>query len=361
MWLLRTHTTTTLEGRSRATRTPLALVLLLLAGLTSANAAPFAWVRALASGTSTEHVYRIDLATHAVTELPPSTNGVENALAVHPNQDLVYTEISIDDLPEDFHWIRVINGATGEDVTSIEMTGYVRALAVNRAGTRLYAGKRQGKIAVIDTTNNSVITHDVLVPMSLGFAIGGLAVLPNNSKVYASVSDLDVVGVVNAATNTVTKRVTVGGGPLGVAATPDSSKVFVAVQDHLVKVISTATDSVTGTINFATDQTPRWVTVNPAGTRAFVQVDKLGADDLVEINVATNAVVRTTAIPEPAFPGLSQGIAMNADGTRVYWVGGDGVVVIDAATHGVITTVPLTFPSARGDQFIKPPCAGCCS
>jgi DNA-binding beta-propeller fold protein YncE len=45
-------------------------------------------------------------------------------------------------------------------------------------------------------------------------------------------------------TNAVTATISVGNGPVGVAFTPDGSKVYVANQyDHTVSVIATATNT----------------------------------------------------------------------------------------------------------------------
>jgi YVTN family beta-propeller protein len=58
-----------------------------------------------------------------------------------------------------------------------------------------------------------------------------------------------MVSVIATATNTVTAKIPVGHGPLGVAFTPDGSKAYVANEfDGNVSVIATASHTVVGKI-----------------------------------------------------------------------------------------------------------------
>ena len=56
------------------------------------------------------------------------------------------------------------------------------------------------------------------------------------------------MSVIATATNTVIATIPVGAEPLGVAVTPDGSKVYVANSHNSVSVIDTATNTVTATI-----------------------------------------------------------------------------------------------------------------
>ena len=57
---------------------------------------------------------------------------------------------------------------------------------------------------------------------------------------------LDTVSVIDTATNTVTATDPRRQAPVGVAVTPDGSKVYVANGDNTVSVIDTATNTVIG-------------------------------------------------------------------------------------------------------------------
>jgi YVTN family beta-propeller protein len=99
-------------------------------------------------------------------------------------------------------------------------------------------------VSVIDTaTNNVTSTVDV------GSAPRGVAVNPDGTKVYVANLYTGAVFVIDTATNTVTD-VGVGNGPYGVAVSPDGTKVYVANEgSNNVSVIDTATNKVTATVN----------------------------------------------------------------------------------------------------------------
>src|SRR6266404_2960716 len=77
-----------------------------------------------------------------------------------------------------------------------------------------------------------------LIGAPLGFAQN--AYITNNASA--------TVSVIDTATNTVTATIHVGSNPLGVAVSPDGSKVYVTNNnDGSVSVIDTATNAVTAT------------------------------------------------------------------------------------------------------------------
>jgi YVTN family beta-propeller protein len=84
----------------------------------------------------------------------------------------------------------------------------------------------------------------------------GIAVTPDGSKIYVANSALfenstlnGSLSVINTTINIVTDTVPVGMNPHGVAITPDGSKVYVAnAYDGTVSVINTTTDKVTTSI-----------------------------------------------------------------------------------------------------------------
>ena len=95
---------------------------------------------------------------------------------------------------------------------------------------------------MIATATNTVVGS----PISVGKALG-VAVTPDGSKVYVTNNGDGTVSVIATATNTVVgSPITVGNNPFGVAVTPDGSKVYVANVGGGVSVIATATNTVIG-------------------------------------------------------------------------------------------------------------------
>jgi YVTN family beta-propeller protein len=94
----------------------------------------------------------------------------------------------------------------------------------------------------------------------------GVAVSPDGSKVYIT-NQVDTaastVSVIDTATNTATATIPVGQEAAGIAVTPDGSKVYsVNARDNNVSVIATATNTVTDTIP---------VGLNPVAFGLFIQ------------------------------------------------------------------------------------------
>jgi len=102
-------------------------------------------------------------------------------------------------------------------------------------------------VSVIDTKTNKVTAT---IPVGAGPL--GVAVSPDGSKVYVTSFNLNNVSVIAAASNTVIATITVGDEPAGVAVSPDDSKVYVAnfsfSNAGTVSAIDTATNTVTATI-----------------------------------------------------------------------------------------------------------------
>src|SRR5438270_563861 len=101
--------------------------------------------------------------------------------------------------------------------------GSAQALAQNAYITNSGAGT----VSVIDTTTNTVIGSAIPV----GSTPVGVAITPDGSKVYVTNLNDKTVSVIATATDTVIgSPIPVGNQPFGAAVTPDGSKVYVANQ-----------------------------------------------------------------------------------------------------------------------------------
>jgi len=110
----------------------------------------------------------------------------------------------------------------------------------------------------------------------------------------------------------------VGLNPAGIALTPDNHYAYVANNNNdgipggdTVSVIDLATNTVIKTISDASFNQPYTVTINAAGTRAYV-TNSAGATITI-IDIATNTVVGTIG----GFDGPS-GMVITPDGTTAY-------------------------------------------
>jgi YVTN family beta-propeller protein len=184
----------------------------------------------------------IDTATNTVIATIPVGDQhtlQPGGMAVAPDGSKVY--VGVDDNSSGS--LSVIDTATNAVSATIPLgSSTVAGVAVAPDGSKVYAASG-GAIFVIDTATNTV---SATIPV-IGFK---LVATPDGSKVYVTNgSPSNTVSVINTATNTVSTTIPVGLLPVGVAVTPDSSKVYVGnLLSDSVSVINTATNTVSATI-----------------------------------------------------------------------------------------------------------------
>jgi YVTN family beta-propeller protein len=166
------------------------------------------------------------------------------------------------------------------------------------------------------------------------FALAGVLGSPQGlaQNAYIPSADRDNVSVIDTETNTVIATIPVGTFPMGVAVSPDGSKVYVtntASASNNVSVIDTAKNRVTATIPVG--QFPLGVAVTPDGARH--QPPHLRADRRDE---------------EPWRAGAGANKVYVANG------GSNNVSVIDAATNTVIATIPASHGGTRSPEHLVP-------
>jgi YVTN family beta-propeller protein len=128
--------------------------------------------------------------------------------------------------------VSVIDTMTNTVIATIPVGTFPWGVAVSPDNSKVYVSNLQstaipGTVSVIDTATNTVTAT---IPM--GVYPEGMVVTPDGSRVYVSQNTRPgTVSVIDTATNTVTASIPVGSAPIGVAVTPDGSKVYVANAD----------------------------------------------------------------------------------------------------------------------------------
>ena len=244
--------------------------------------------------------------------------------------------------------LRSILPARPVAVLTATLAGLVAAGAAQSQSAYI-TNARPGTVSVIDTRTNDLVGS----PIAVGRQPIGVAVTPDGSKVYVANADSDTVSVIATATNAVIGLpIAVGDRPSGVAVTPDGSTVYVTNDlSDTVSVIATATDTTVDTdpaqagVNPITvGSRPSGVAVTPNGRRVYVT--NSGANTVAVIDAATNALVDTdpdAAGVNPIQVGIDpNGVAVTPDGQRVYVAnaGSDTVSVIATATNSLVDTDP---------------------
>lgn len=193
------------------------------------------------------------------------------------------------------------------------------------------------------TLSDSDVTSrlDLATNEAINIAVGdrplGVTASPDGSRVYVANFRSSNVSVIDTATDTVVAIIPVAGpDPLGMAITADGSRLYVANSGGTtVSVVDATTNAESLTIPLASG--PNFIAINPAGTRVYVSKDD---GRVAVINAATNAVVADVPVSSG---GVPYGIVVNPGGTRVYTAifNAPAVQVVDATTNLLIAGISL--------------------
>ena len=184
---------------------------------------------------------------------------------------------------------------------------------------------------VKNTTGNTHTATITVTPVPHTYAY-----IPN-----AQSNDVTVIDVDN---NKVVTVIPVGKGPLGVAVSPDGTRVYIANQSSdNISVINTVTNKVVSLIPLPSGSLPSGIVVSPDGR--LVYVANYGKQSISIINTATNEIVHSIQIQR----ALPYEIALSRDGSRLYspnhsFTGVNSISIINTLTNAVISTMTV------GDQ-----------
>jgi YVTN family beta-propeller protein len=235
-------------------------------------------------------------------------------------------------------------------ITPDGRSAYVTVDDFNPDGSSLSA------VIVIDTATNKVATTITLSPG--GGGPSGVAISPDGRRAYVPNFDSSrlsgVVSVIDTAKKSVTTTITIsgrGGGPAGVAITPDGRELFVATDKEVdenngrVSVIDTTTNIVITKISV--NPFPSGIAITPNGRHAYV------------LDTEQMPAVIDTATHERTFPneGLGSGkMVFTPDGHRAYVPGDSSVLVnvIEIPTNTLINVIDLGPISFIPDVAITP-------
>jgi YVTN family beta-propeller protein len=173
------------------------------------------------------------------------------------------------------------------------------------------------KSSTISAASVGTVAADSVSGQLAYVAVGGAFGVPN------------ALAVMDTRTDSIVDLSTLTQALNGIAVNPAGTRVYGTSQGALA-VIDPATDATLGTI--AVGGSNGAVAIDPSGTRAYV-ADSSGTGSIHIVDTAAQTVTAT-------IPAGGNGLALSADGTRLYTTGVGGVLsVIDTGTDTVVASV----------------------
>jgi YVTN family beta-propeller protein len=233
--------------------------------------------------------------------------------------------------------IKIIDTATNHVSASIPFQSEAPAKVVFSAdGTRAYVPVLQGSIYLVNTATlqriGAIHSNDAN-PF-------GMALAPDGSLLYVSVSSIDAIKVIDTATFTLRATVflPVGTDPRGIAFSPAGDRLYVAGERaNNVSVLSVPDNTLLATI--AVGASPNSIGVVVGRSQAYVTTP--GGNSMTVIDLNTNAVIATIPAPNP------NEIVITADEENAYFTNTaeSALSILDLATNSVVSSIPVGNPA----------------
>ncbi len=240
--------------------------------------------------TTTKKLYCVDLATEKTLWEKTPPNGTDR-MSITPDGKIIYVPSFEKDT-----W-NVVDGETGEVITSIETKSGAHNTVVSRDGQRMYMGGLKSPMLFVADTK----THQIVQQVGpFAGAIRPFTVNGARTKAYVCVNDCLGFEIGDLNTSKKLNRVEVKGferGPVkrhgcpshGIGLTPDEKEVWVVdAFNQRVHVFDNTVDPPKQKESFAVREQPGWVTFSLDGKLGYPSTGGV-------IDTATKKVVTALA------------------------------------------------------------------
>ncbi len=174
--------------------------------------------------TNANQLFKVDLATNTVTgslALPATSHH----LLTHPNGNLVYVAT------RDGGTVLEVNWRTMTVVRTFTLGGRPQGMAMSADQNELYVANELSNVLHVITISSGAIANVPLIGGGEGMALGA------DGKLYVGEVFSGLVQVVDPATRTVVRTITMGGTPREVATDAARHHVLVANEGGWVDII----------------------------------------------------------------------------------------------------------------------------
>jgi YVTN family beta-propeller protein len=322
----------------------LVVVVVLVVSVGRSAAAPFAWL----AHSSTDHVARVDLATHETVSVVVGTQPISTAASLDGRR--AYSHSGTDST------VSVIDAPTVSVIATVPIASFPTAIVARPDASQAFVALSDGTVAVLDGTTNTIVDT---IPAGSSPGFGAFVANQAGTRAYLMKSEYPQtsIAVIDMVNDTMVADVFLNANntfPLGVAVSPDGTRVYATVFNEMqVYVVDATTNLLVGTIPLSMDfgqALPNGLAVSPDGSRVYVVEGY--TNRLAVLDAA--AMAEITSIPVGNGPTV---VDLTPDGSRAYVVNtsGSSLTVVDTATDTVIGTVLTVddYPSA-GERFIAP-------
>ncbi|MBI3961116.1 MAG: YncE family protein [Deinococcus sp.] len=274
-----------------------------------------------------------------------------SGVAVSPDGTRVYVTNFFSDT------VSVIDTSTNRVTSTVRVGPGPTGIAVHPDGTRLYVANLVGEtISVIDTATYRVIT-------TLNAPAAAIAVHPDGTRLYATTRDgTNSVLVFDTATSLRAATIPVGAAPVDLAISPDcplAEALRFRAERRIFRIpciyVANTFSSTLTIINADTDLAltdiavpccPIGVAAHPSGSAVYV-LNALN-DTISAIDTASGQMFAVVFVGDPG------GMAVSPNGARIYATDGvnSSLLALDADTNRVIAAVPV--PGGAGRVAVSP-------
>ena len=225
-----------------------------------------------------------------------------------------------------------LTGSTRSGALLQRVFAPVRVTVAGEHPPTAYAADYQGNtITPIDPRTQAFGT-----PVTVDANPIGVAVSPDGSRVYVANNTSNDVSVVDARAGTLVTNVSAGSAPTGIAVSPDGSTIWLTNSgDNTLQTIDAKTLVASGAI--AVGMRPGAIVISPDGGTVYVVGQ--GSADVTPVDARSRKALAPIAVgARPA------GIAISSDGKRLFVVNNlsrGTVSVVDLQRRSIAATIPV--------------------
>jgi YVTN family beta-propeller protein len=233
------------------------------------------------------------------------------------------------------------DGVAAVDTKTLKVTKVYQAgsdpeqFDITPDGRLIVANEDSATATVIELKSGKIVAR---VPV--GKEPEGVRVSPDGKHVLVTNESDNSISILDAQTLQVVKSVVVGKRPRDIAFMPDSKTAYVSGEfdSSLYRIHVPEGEPVEKVIQFDKDSRPMSVRLDAKRKRLYASTGRGGKVAVLDISAATPKLIQEVAVGTRPW-----GIALSADGTRLYTANGpsNDVSVVDTTTLKVIKKIPV--------------------